>query len=118
MAANKLGKGATIYLAGPISNTTDYIERFKKDQEYLEALGYIVINPTEIEGTSPNLTEEEYNLLMRHCFMLIALRADAIVLMDGWHKSKGAIKERTLGYLLEIPVVSIENIDSYRDDRI
>jgi len=103
-------EGSTIYIAGQISNNPNYKEQFKQAENKLLKAGYNIINPAEFEGSSTTLTDEEYHLMMRHCVMIIALRADAIGLLENWHKSKGSIKEKNIAHLLDIPVYTLDNL--------
>lgn len=77
-----------IYIAGAISNTTDYIERFKKAEEVL-AKHDKVINPAKVCDTLPPLTHDGY---MSICIPLLKL-CDTILMLKGWESSGGAMQE-------------------------
>ncbi|OCN03576.1 hypothetical protein A4S06_05290 [Erysipelotrichaceae bacterium MTC7] len=71
-----------IYLAGPITGTDDYVERFKEVEESLTSPGIEVVNPV----TDLILDYEEY--IIRGLKMLA--ECDWIFMLDGWENSNGA----------------------------
>jgi hypothetical protein len=76
-----------VYISGPITGTTDYMERFEEAQKYLESKGLTVINPALINSNLPkDTTWDEY---MEISLILVKM-SDAIYLLKGWEKSKGA----------------------------
>lgn len=80
-----------IYISGAITGTTDFMERFGKVEEMLTAQGHMVYNPAHANRFMPEgTTYEEY---MKVSFCLLDM-ADAIYMMDGWEKSRGATRER------------------------
>lgn len=85
-----------VYISGPITGTTDYMERFKKAQEYLEGKGYTVVNPALINSNLPeDTTWDEY---MEISLILVRM-CDAIYLLKGWEESKGVeVELRTAKY--------------------
>ena len=74
-----------IYIAGPISNNPDYMEQFAAAEESLKKAGHEVINPAKNQG----YTYKDYIDIglyeLSHC--------DAIYLLKGYAKSKGAALE-------------------------
>lgn len=75
------------YIAGPITNTPDYKERFAKAEEYLKDQNNIVINPTKILPVG--LPHKAY---LPICMALIDA-CDCVYMLEGWEKSKGASAE-------------------------
>ena len=72
-----------IYIAGKITGSENYKERFAASKKRLEAMGHIVLNPAELpEGMKPS----DY---MRICFAMIDC-ADKVVCTYGWRDSAGA----------------------------
>lgn len=79
-----------IYISGPITGTDDYMERFAKVEKELTEKGHMVYNPAHANSYMPEgTTYEEY---MKVSFCLLDM-ADAIYMMSGWGKSKGASRE-------------------------
>lgn len=84
-----------IYISGPITGTTDYMERFEKAESYLKSKGYSVVNPAKVNAQMPEDTSyEEY---MKMSFTMLDM-CQYIYMLEGWHKSTGANRE--LGYAM------------------
>lgn len=76
-----------VYISGAITNTTDYLERFKVVEDVLQAQGYETINPASLlDNLPPTTTNDEY---MHISYALLDI-CDGIYMMGGWKKSKGA----------------------------
>jgi hypothetical protein len=79
-----------VYISGPITGTSDFIERFGKVEKELKEKGHEVVNPAKMNGIMPaSATHEEY---MAVSFALMDL-CDTLFLMKGWEESKGANQE-------------------------
>lgn len=86
-----------IYLAGPVSGTDDYVERFEKAEKRLtEILNYAVVNPVKVMKQLPE--ETGYEECMRICLAMLEA-CSVIYLLKGWEKSCGANRE--LGYAMK-----------------
>lgn len=84
-----------IYISGPITGTTDYMERFEKAEKLLKSKGYSVVNPAKVNAQLPeDTTYEEY---MKMSFTMLDM-CQYIYMLHGWHKSTGANRE--LGYAI------------------
>ena len=84
-----------IYISGPITGTTDYMERFAKAEKELTEQGYSVVNPAKVNAHLPEDTNyEEY---MKMCFCMLDM-CEAIYMLKTWNKSCGANRE--LGYAM------------------
>lgn len=79
-----------IYISGPVTGTTDYMERFARAEKELTVAGYEVINPVKVISDMPSsLTWEE---CMHICIAMLDI-CDSICMLDGWKGSKGGAME-------------------------
>lgn len=78
-----------LYIAGPISGTEDYVERFDSAAKRLKRNGFEVENPTDGEIGGAACT---YEMLMLIGLGRLA-SCDGIYLLNGWEKSLGANRE-------------------------
>lgn len=102
-----------VFIAGKVTGTTDYIERFERMEKELEELGLEVVNPVkETRHLGVNAPWVEY---MRITIPLLCT-CDAIYLMNGWTDSNGAALEQLvadgLGLLV---IVEPENRERIRN---
>lgn len=93
----------TVYLAGPMSGYEDYNAKAFNDAatEWRKA-GWRVINPSELDGEDAG--RFEWSFYMRRDLAALATHADAIAMLEGWEKSRGALLERTVADGLGIRV--------------
>ena len=87
-----------IYISGPITGTTDYLERFDQAEEDLkEEFGdkVVIFNPARVNNGMPE--QATYEQYMTISFALMDM-CDAIYLLNGWEDSKGCNRE--YGYAL------------------
>ena len=96
-----------IYISGPITGTTDYMERFAAAECELWYKGWDdIVNPAEIlsvqlpEGSSWETYMGESLKLLCEC--------DAIYMMRGWEGSRGARLEHVVAEALELRVLEQE----------
>lgn len=102
-----------IYLSGPITGNTDYIEDFDKAEEDVYDLfdgadNVTVINPAGLRYVMPDgATWDEY---MEMCMSLLDLIAgDGIIYMlPGWQKSPGACVEYGYARAHDIMIIQAE----------
>lgn len=80
-----------IYIAGPITGTEDYIERFIAANTAIIRKGHEAVNPVFINRVIPTVGETaiSYGHIMNICKALLGA-CDAIYLMPGWQRSNGA----------------------------
>ena len=77
-----------IYIAGPITGVDGYEESFNKAAADLEALGFEAVNPI-----APGLVEgADYKHYIDRGLRML-MECDAIYMLPGWRKSKGATLE-------------------------
>lgn len=96
------------YLSGPITGRKNYRQQFARAAGTLKELGYVVINPAELDQVLP-VKEMGYEGIMRIDLEILAT-ADYLVQLPGWEDSKGANRE--LGFALGADkiVVSLEQL--------
>lgn len=81
--------GKIIYLSGKITENDNYKKDFKCAENFLKQMGYIVINPAQLDEIAEGLTYEQY---MQICYRLIDI-SDVMFMVSGWQKSYGANAE-------------------------
>ena len=74
-----------VYIAGPITGTDDYQERFSAAAEALTDAGHTPLSPTSVEPPADGTWEA----WMRATTSLM-VTADGIALLSGWETSRGA----------------------------
>lgn len=80
-----------IYISGPIRDNPNYQADFQKAEQWLMLKDYTPINPAKFITNFPKLTEEQ---IMKIDYCLLEM-CDAIFMLHGWQKSKGACAELT-----------------------
>lgn len=79
-------KGLKVYIAGPITGTDDYKERFAEAEKYLRSLGAI---PMHSANLPQGYSHAEYLYI---CFAMIDV-CEAAYFLDGYSDSEGSKKE-------------------------
>ena len=86
-----------VYISGAITNNPNYLSEFAAAEEKLLAKGYLVINPTNTTGNSyKDFIDKDLKELMK---------CDAIYLLKGWQKSKGAMLEYTYAKTVDMKIL-------------
>lgn len=94
-----------IYISGPITGTTDYMERFDQAEQKLLSQGHEAINPAKINSFLPkDTTHAQY---MNFSFMLLDM-ADAILMLPNWRNSTGACMEHGYARAMDKMIMEVE----------
>lgn len=92
-----------IYLSGPMSGHPDHnFPAFNEQAAKLRAAGYEVINPAELNPDTSMTWEECLRVDIRWL-----CECDAIALMPGWERSKGANLELHIAHRLGLEVMHL-----------
>ena len=91
-----MSKRESIYISGPMTGLPDFnYPAFNAKAAELEQDGRDVLNPADTAG-SPEWTWQQW---MREALKL-QLKADAVHMLPGWRKSRGARIEHRLALIL------------------
>ena len=85
-------KGMVVYLSGPITGVPDYKENFAAAGQKLLDMGCVVINPAEMDHVIKAANGVPDGVYMNADIRMLEA-ANAIALLPGWEKSKGAQAE-------------------------
>jgi Domain of unknown function (DUF4406) len=97
---------ARVYLSGPISNNDSQIQEhnlqeFHRVAECLRSQdGYEVINPAEFSEQHPDLSYQSYI----RADLRDMLTCNAVLMLDGYQESKGAMIEKRVAEMVGIEV--------------
>lgn len=100
--------GMKVYLSGPMTGFEEFnYPAFHAHAEALRARGHEVVSPAEqdlVSGLNPEVAE--WHEFIRWDLKVL-VDCEAIVLMDGWHKSRGARLEHHVADALGMQVLTI-----------
>lgn len=110
-----------IYLAGPMSGLPGLnFPAFNREAARLRALGYVVVNPAEINDGAPALPFASMTPCEQRAHWRSAMRADipamltcdALALLHGWERSRGAQLEKHIAGELDMEVcMAVDIVD-------
>ena len=90
-----------VYISGGITGIPNYQERFKNAETMLYNKGHYPVNPCNVDAVMPpNSTWEDYV----EVDLAILRRCEAIYMLYGWEKSKGARREIAQAVEMGIPI--------------
>lgn len=84
-----------IFISGPISKTTDYMERFNEAERTLKDSGFEVVNPAAVCASLPESTTHDQYMELT---MAMLKWCDGIYQLKGWKGSLGARQEYGYAY--------------------
>lgn len=87
------------YIAGPITGTIDFAEKFKAAEYEIARMHMIPVNPV----TLPHNHNKSWEAYMKECIAAL-MACDAIYLLENWYNSKGANLEIEIAASLQYPV--------------
>ena len=90
-----------IYIAGAITNNPNYEKQFAEAEKTLTEQGHAVINPVKNLG----FAYKDY-IDMGLCELM---KCEAIYLLNGWNKSRGAFLERVYAITTGMKIYEEEN---------
>lgn len=94
-----LNKGSLIYISGPMTGIKDYnYPAFNAIAAQLREAGYKVANPAENSPPPCNSWQGYMRIAIKQM-----MDCDAVIMIDGWEKSKGANVEFELAVKVGIP---------------
>ncbi|EJR6806018.1 DUF4406 domain-containing protein [Salmonella enterica] len=97
-----------IYVAGPMSGLPNFNrDRFNEAARLVVESGNVPLNPAILPDGLPERDYMAIGIAMLQC-------ADAIHLIEGWEKSKGARAEKALADKLNIPRVAFLSVSDSR----
>lgn len=103
-----------IYISGPITGVKDYMEKFRRAEDYLKsahpAAG--ILNPARVNNELPD--DFSYAEYMEISIKELSM-CDAVYMLEGWRKSLGACME--YGYALGTDKIIIEEGKNDLQDR-
>lgn len=104
----------TVYLAGPMTGIPEYnAPAFRRAAVRLREKGLLVISPVEmdeadglsLESEAAHNGEWDWAQALARDIRVIMQEADAVVVLPGWTKSRGAFLETETAYAKGIPVL-------------
>lgn len=89
-----------VYVSGPITGVPKFQEAFLEAVMELREEGHTVIDPCDAFGGRTDLPYETYMRFHIHSLLTV----DAIYMLPGWKKSRGATFEHQMAEMLNLSV--------------
>jgi hypothetical protein len=117
--------GRTVYISGPMTGYPDFnFPAFDVARDRALGLGWMVISPADMDREAGDVTpgmdtrhpEMVRTFVRRDVDALLSLRAeygDAIALLPGWEKSKGAVAELAVARWLGLTPLNALTFERY-----
>lgn len=115
-----------IYIAGPMTGIAEYnAPAFRDAAEKLRRIGFIVYSPVEMdEEDGVNLESEaavgtdwDWAKALARDITVVIQKVDAVVVLHGWTKSRGAFLETEAAYARGLPVLRYPDLEEIPYDR-
>ena len=106
-----------LYLSGPMTGIRDFNRpAFQEATKRLRALGHSVIDPTEMDlvpsvASAPEVDHLWRMFLVRDVAMILTCTLDALVVLPGWWRSRGARLEVLAGRLVGLAVLDATTLE-------
>ena len=99
----------TVYVAGPMTGLPEFnYPAFREAADRLRCLGHKVLNPVDAEDCNPTPgVPQAWEWYMRHALRMV-LESDAVALLPGWEKSRGAKLEVAVAEALGMTVLPLD----------
>lgn len=106
LSSPDIGRPVRIYLAGPMRGYPDYNRPvFRQAADRLRQLGFEVYCPDEDAYDGSWAAPAHYDAMRRNFTVL--LDCDALVVLPGWERSRGAKAEIEVARQIGLPVVNL-----------
>lgn len=103
---------AHIYISGPMTGYAEYnFPAFNQLAAQLRAQGYAVSNPAEHVLVDDHGVFRTWQSFMREDIREVS-KADVLVVLPGWEKSRGARAEVVVARMLALPVLTPDLLDA------